>query len=627
MTTEFLERCKVLFSRADADGNGTLDADEFKAVLESDSLKLNLPPDELAQIIDNTDKDGDGISLAEFIPVVQALFFRHRAQKAACRKKLPVLKRSRCRSALERTMKQRPISGRATPVRAQSVAGTRASPAQRRWGMVRTQVQKGAAERALAMPEYIDQLDFATITKLIVGARKATETDVWNLRRQASEAVRAGNLTKAETLYKIAVKVAENLTRKQGQVLLGLTALADIQIRLEKYHYAIQTLERSLQIRKSAIITDKAAILHCLVELSLCSMALRKVDDGVSYGLQGYEHYQLTNARIMCTTARWKEFLLKLAEALTIKGRYKKAMEVQEQAASVLLKQVDKSSKEASHVLTSLGFVSQVAQGSGLSRLEAEYCERVPLPSSADPTKQSEIERDLTHATTMYSLGRHLLQQKQAGEAGPLIQQALTTFTKVFGRKHPRVGFALTTLASCYALEGSQKKLRRALNLLERSAAVLTSSLGPNNRALAEGGGPLPVQAQIEEMLGQLQAARRTWHTVAAIRMTHAGSRDPGYLDAAAQKERVSQLITTKKLKPASTVATLLKLHQERVELRSTLCIVCGLKSPTRTCQACTNAQKLQKLSRYRYMQDGTNHPRLWSRYLTQLEALAPVET
>lgn len=54
---------------------------------------------------------------------------------------------------------------------------------------------------------------------------------------------------------------------------------------------------------------------------------------------------------------------------------------------------------------------------------------------------------------------------------------------------------------------------------------MLTSSLGPNSRALAEGGGPLPVQAQIEEMLGLLQAARRTWHNVANIRLVRKQTR------------------------------------------------------------------------------------------------------
>ena len=79
--------------------------------------------------------------------------------------------------------------------------------------------------------------------------------------------------------------------------------------------------------------------------MSLCSFALRRRDDGVSHGLQAYDHYKATGARILCSPRRWKEFLLKLAEALTLTGQYKKAMEVQEQAASVLMRQVDKSSR------------------------------------------------------------------------------------------------------------------------------------------------------------------------------------------------------------------------------------------------------------------------------------------
>ena len=152
------------------------------------------------------------------------------------------------------------------------------------------------------------------------------------------------------------------------------------------------------------------------------------------------------------------------------------------------------------------------------------------------PQEQAELDRELHEANTMYGLGRHLLQNKQALQALPLVQQALTSFIKVcnacacacvcvfvcvgerrgdgeprlvsrlvsttpqqtqyacvgpccicfvlscvcftpspfvllsqvYGRKHPRVGFAFTTLASCHSLEGSQKKLRRALTFLER---------------------------------------------------------------------------------------------------------------------------------------------------------------
>ena len=78
---------------------------------------------------------------------------------------------------------------------------------------------------------------------------------------------------------------------------------------------------------------------------------------------------------------------------------------------------------------------------------------------------------------------------------------------------------------------------------------------------------------------------------------------------------------------PASTTESLLRLHRERVRVRMTECIVCGVKSATRTCTPCANAQKLHKLSRYRYMQDGTNHPRLWNRYILQLEELCPADS
>eukprot|EP00043_Microstomoeca_roanoka_P012097 m.116164 g.116164 ORF g.116164 m.116164 type:complete len:632 (+) comp15390_c0_seq3:65-1960(+) len=628
MTSQFIANCKVLFNRADEDGNGCLDADEFKAVLESDTLKLNLSPDEIAQVVESSVQDGEGISLAEFIPVVQALFFRHRAKTAALKRtarSLPPLQRHRVKSALERSIRSRTLSTRATPTRPHTTMASPhsppATPAQRRWGMIRSYVEKGAAERALAIPDYIETLDFATLTKLVFGATRPSESDVWNLRRQANEAARQNNNGKAETLYKFAVKLAEGLTHKQEtQVLLGLTALGDVQVKLEKYHDAIATLRRCLQIRKAAIVTDKAAILHCLVELCLCSLALRRTHDGIKYGLEAHDYHAATNARITSSPARWKEFLLKLAEALTVKGHYKKAMEIQEQATAVLLKQVDKSSKEASHVITSLAFVSQVAHASGMSRLEEEYC-RAPTLSNPTPEQTQEL-KDLLHANTMYSLGRMMLQQKQASEALPLLQQSLATFTKIHGRKHPRVGFALASLASCYALAGTQKMLRRALSLLEKAATVITSSLGPDCEALAEPGGPLPVRAQIEEMLGQLQAARRLWHAVAQNRLRHTSNTHPSYLEALEQKERVSKLLTQKR--PLTTMESLLKMYQDKQEEHLNTCIVCGVKTDAKVCQACSNARKLQQLSRYRYMQDGTNHPRLWSRYVARMDELAP---
>eukprot|EP01147_Barroeca_monosierra_P006929 gene6929-9560_t len=647
MTSQFIETCKILFNQADVDGNGTLDPDEFKAVLESDSLKLNLQADEIAQIIESSDKDGEGVTLSEFVPIVQALFFRHRAQKASeMRKPLPSLKRHQTCSALERQLRRHAIpdgksksASEATTRSESSTSAKHQTLAQRRWGIVRGYIDKGAAERSLAMPVQIDRLDLATITKLVAGARTASETDVWNLRRQASDAVKDGAPEKAEMLYTFAVKLAESLFQKQGQVLLSLTALADVQIQMEKYPEAISTLQRCLKMRRSAIITDKAAILACLVELCLCSLAICRFEDGVSYGVQAYEHHKATNARILSSVARWKEFLMRLAKAslellnkraaLTAQGKYSLAMEVQEQAVSVLMKQMEKSSREASHVLTSLGFVTKVAQGSELERIEDEFTRRTVATSSpnhgGDGAIATSESTELTHANTMYSLGRHLLQQKQAADATPLIQNSLSVFTRIYGRKHPRVGFAMTALASCFALEGSQRMLRRAINLLERAAGVLTACLGPDCKPLADAGGPLPVRAQIEEMLGQFQAARRTWAHVAHIRLIRSGETDEQHLDAVSQKKRLTELISRKK--PIQTLESQLRQHEEKLDMHSNLCIVCGLKTTTRTCQACANAQELYKLSCHRYIQNGAKYPRLWMRYLSKFDELAPSDS
>jgi len=130
----FVETCTVLFQSADADGNGYLDPEEFVAVLKSKTLNLKLSPvdiDEVSaipvpaiadicrnigrtrqnsgandgsvalmtigtslshylppsravkfmlQVVLQADKDGDGeITLDEFIPIVENLFYRKAA--------------------------------------------------------------------------------------------------------------------------------------------------------------------------------------------------------------------------------------------------------------------------------------------------------------------------------------------------------------------------------------------------------------------------------------------------------------------------------------------------------------------------------------------------------------------
>lgn len=80
----FVETCTIIFNAADDDGNGCLDREEFKAVLTSDTLALNLTADEVESVIDEADVDGDGtITLDEFVPVVQKLFYRPQKAKAA----------------------------------------------------------------------------------------------------------------------------------------------------------------------------------------------------------------------------------------------------------------------------------------------------------------------------------------------------------------------------------------------------------------------------------------------------------------------------------------------------------------------------------------------------------------
>lgn len=62
---------------------------------------------------------------------------------------------------------------------------------------------------------------------------------------------------------------------------------------------------------------------------------------------------------------------------------------------------------------------------------------------------------------------------------------------------HPRVAFALTSLASCSVAQRSPRKLKKAISMLERSIAIIQSKINQNAIELAENGGPLPVKAKV----------------------------------------------------------------------------------------------------------------------------------
>lgn len=75
---EFTRACLQVFQQHDTDKNGVLDKEEFKKVLNSKTLSLNLSEDESAEVrkeIEESEsvKQKGGVSYEEFIPVIRQL--------------------------------------------------------------------------------------------------------------------------------------------------------------------------------------------------------------------------------------------------------------------------------------------------------------------------------------------------------------------------------------------------------------------------------------------------------------------------------------------------------------------------------------------------------------------------
>eukprot|EP00056_Hartaetosiga_gracilis_P007934 m.113994 g.113994 ORF g.113994 m.113994 type:complete len:335 (-) comp12808_c0_seq3:110-1114(-) len=244
------------------------------------------------------------------------------------------------------------------------------------------------------------------------------------------------------------------------------------------------------------------------------------------------------------------------------------ALSVQDMAVAFIKKQMEKSFKEISHVLTSLGFVSQVINGSG-----SDHLGETP-PINNDHSEKGNDHERLLHANTMYSLGRMFMQQNQPTEALPLIQHSLATFSNIHGPSHPRVGFALTTLASCFALNPSHKTLRKALVTLERAISIFGKAFGTECIELCEPGGPICVRAQIEEMLGKFSLAKRLWERIAAMRVTHFEPSHFSYKAARQEVQRLSVIIAKKRA--PKTVQSLMRIHRERRHENAISCGECG---------------------------------------------------
>eukprot|EP00045_Choanoeca_perplexa_P013987 m.161300 g.161300 ORF g.161300 m.161300 type:complete len:466 (+) comp16524_c0_seq2:1637-3034(+) len=444
----FVETCRILFNAADDDGSASLDPEEFRAVLQSDALGLKLSPQELDDVLANADQDGDGtITLDEFIPVVEKLFYRK-----------PEAAKSQLRSA----RRQRHL-GYSPKQRTADLPQGQAKPQQSKWKVL----QKSVTGPTSSLSQTVKTLDFASAAIMTMRRNsKLQETDIYNVRRQGMDALRKGDVTAAEELLRCAVSLATRFKgRNELQLSLACYGLAQALVQAGKRQQAANAYEQALAIRVSMYSSGHHTIMECRIQLVLIFAQLSEWDRAEQHGWEVYnndgcyERYQLDPL--------WLRFLSTFVQVLRHRRKTSAAHEVIGTLTSAVGKHMDRHTKDLHNVLSSLGFLSDVLDGEGSSAMEKQF--RDQAATMLQSGSQEEYRNSLLHGNTMYSLARMLLQQGNHDDAEPLIEQALAIFEQVHGPSHPRVAFTLTTLASCYTVQDSARKHKRALSMLERA--------------------------------------------------------------------------------------------------------------------------------------------------------------
>eukprot|EP00049_Salpingoeca_infusionum_P010310 m.175233 g.175233 ORF g.175233 m.175233 type:complete len:1078 (+) comp14608_c0_seq9:115-3348(+) len=411
------------------------------------------------------------------------------------------------------------------------------------------------------------------------------ETDLWALRSSASEAIKDGDLQHGQAILTFIVKLSKALPHVNPSLLsLALFELAEVHATQLSLHSAIECALECLQLRLDASANPLTLPAHeCRMLLCILFTRVANFKKAISFGQQVFDDFtqhpeRLRNLshvsyRAGLVDARWISFLSSLQKALGLDEQYKKAIEVQQILLNTATRVLDKTAKEAGLILSSLGFVSDVLEGEGISILEKKFNDQV-LAMIAEGKGEGEDYSALLHGNTMYSLARMMLQQGQPLEAQPLIEEALATFKRVHGKDHLRVAFAMTTLASCYAVQPNEKKQRRALRLLDRAATIINTSIGTNCRELVETGGPYTVRASVLEMLNDVRDSRRAWETVYMLRERHFGT---DHAKTAVAKEKVEALqhaLDSQKM--PRTVSVLLQAQKDRWKSYVGTCTLCG---------------------------------------------------
>ncbi len=655
---DFVETCTVLFQRADDDGNGYLDPEEFAAVLRSRALNLQLSAEEIEEAVAQADKDGDGeITLEEFIPMVERLFYRKSSTvKTKLHKKHKKLHSTQSGRAGNNNggggggVGGDHSSGGNGSEMARSGSGsggdsngkgTTKSMAWRGWGRVSNRLL--GQRTSIADPS--TKFDFASVAVLAARANNVREADVFRIRREGCDAMYQGQLMRAEKLLRCSHAMSKRLKRGSGGWHRSACAyaLGELMLRYGRPDEAVPLLEECLaqrkELRKSAAqsTTNDCLMLLCIA----CSRAGRH-SDAELWARRLITEHGATSASSSAGRKRLqsgpqaKQFWRALAESLLAQEKYEDTAYVQHVRLNSARTSFEANQKQANTVLNALGFVYDVLGGQGGSEIETRCRQRALMALTKQHRGRLSMAKDDTiiHGNTMYSLARLLLQQGQPLEAQPLMEQALCIFEKIHGKSHPRVAFALTTLASCLASQPG--KQRKGLRLLDRSIRILSTHFGPEGVQVAEPGGPLLLKAKIQEMMGQLNTCRRTLRQMLGKLQKHYGKEDTRCLDIAAEMTRMAGLMRERK-----TQRSLRALHkmEERISSGTRSCRSCGqvlrleVTGCQRVCGLCLAMRRLQTLQKSRVTEAGVRGSSIdaWRRQANEVstavsEAVAALE-
>lgn len=134
------------------------------------------------------------------------------------------------------------------------------------------------------------------------------------------------------------------------------------------------------------------------------------------------------------------------------------------------------------------------------------------------------------------------------------------------------MAYALTTLASCFSVQKGCE--RKAFPILERAVKIIEGHYGQQCMQLAEPGGPLVLQSQIQEIIGHCAASFRTLKRIADIRGRNLPPDHQDILDIAREIQRLQESMKSPERRHSfSALAALLREREDR-----RLCSLCRSK-------------------------------------------------